>query len=65
MKFKNSEAMLVVKQISSQCSFSVPLETIKKPFCISNRGFEPLTFVKKSLILDRLEFPEPPLSKEL
>ena len=30
--------MLVIKQIPSPCSFTVPLETIREPFCISSRG---------------------------
>ena len=30
--------MLVTKQISSRYSFTVPPETIRKPFCIINRG---------------------------
>ena len=30
--------MLVIKQISSPCSFTVPPETFRKPFCIRNRG---------------------------
>ena len=35
---QESEAILVIKQIPSPCSFTVPPETIRKPFCISNRG---------------------------
>ena len=38
MKLKKSETMLVVKQISSQCSLSVLPETIRKAFYIINRG---------------------------
>ena len=38
MKLKNSQTMLVVKQHSSQCSLSVPSETLRKAFCIINRG---------------------------
>ena len=30
--------MLVITQISYPCSFTVPPETIRKPFCITNRG---------------------------
>ena len=38
MKLKNSETMLIVKRNSSQCSLSMPHETIRQPFCTINRG---------------------------